>query len=440
MTKHARSVSRGRSTTKRTRTNTNETLRSKSRSKSRPVRKTRKHTTVGKSVSFNQSSTGGMYKAAEVKKNRKLDNKKKVAPKVSKEFKEKVHKALDSEMVHGSVTLIYPTGTVAATQIPANAQFAWNGANTSNNVDQHGWHFTVDYFIKCASLCFNSALMGTTTATWVPSLTNLSLSPTLTKMWIRKSWSTYKLKNNTQRVIIIQVHEIAPKAPLPANITNGVAGGVKNIAGIMTETADTLGAWDPTNQWNTALTDDYNNGAMFSTISGGPLALATTTLDTSPANSKSFKNVFKTGMIREFKMEPGQEAEFNLPGPSCIEMDSSKYWREAFLNSLQKFSRGIIMIAKNDQVSGLSVVPAFVSAGRWPSFAVNSAIAIERKDFCIFDLPESSVATTNPVNVGITYATGRRDVHVHEIIIPIATAVTSAVQFDEDNPIAAINP
>nr|WAE42740.1 MAG: capsid protein [Cressdnaviricota sp.] len=395
--------------------------------------------TVGSKSSINSSRSGGVYHSAVIKpkSGKKVAIKKKHVPKVSKKFKEMVHRANEPELVRGTHVYHYPTGGFALNSgdLANNQQAMWPGTNLG--LDQGGYSFTVDYFMKCASILFNGALTTVNASNWTPSATNVSLDPTVTKFYIRNSWSSYEIKNNTQRIITLRVFEVAPKAPQPFNCAStGTPGGVKNVAGVMTGTADALGFADPLTMYQKAIADDFVNGSLYSTCiptvtgsNSGLAAITSTILDTGVGISPSFKNNFKVGMLREFKLEPGQEAKFRVEGPNQMEFDSAKYWRESFLNSLQKWSRGIIFTLKLDVVSGESATPTFQAPGRWTLFTNDDAIGVERKDFCMIDMPESAVAVTSNTK-------GRRSAHVIDTVIPTVSSIAIAKEVLEQNPVS----
>nr|WAE43213.1 MAG: capsid protein [Cressdnaviricota sp.] len=396
-----------------------------------------------------QSTLAG-YGAQTIVGSKKLNIKKKRMPKVTKKFKLKVQRALDPNLIHGTYDLTFPQGffRMNLTTASNNTQHCFSGLGTVAGAatfpfsDLGGWSFLADEFLKAASVLWNGQV-STTGADWCALNQANQLSVFNTKMYIRNSFTTYELKNLTQRVLIIRVWEMATKAPMGYDTTGpqqkywfSSVDGAGTIA--LSAAGDLLAANHPAQNWTEGLNDDFTNSSGYRSIGATTAQLSVNTLDLNPSTSKGLKSNFKTAFLREYVMEPGEMVKFKVNGPNNMEFDFAKCWRNNAFMSIQKFSRAIFFTVKQDLAVASSVnsasAPVFIASGRVIDFNPAACLALERKDLIQLQMPETVIPAGQTSALG---KTGRRDTYVHDVLSPLPyTGHVATLNADRDNPIA----
>lgn len=410
----SRSVSRGR-TSKRSKTHRSVSIASTSRSESRSK----------SSVPSIKTDVSDGFHASVVKKGskktvRKVAIKKKKDPKVSKSFVAKVNKALTPTHAHGSYTIVYPEGRVDFTGL--NKQLVWDGSNSTNaGVPNDGiLHFTTDHFGAVASALFNQMPINFSGSCYNPTFTN-RLNIENTKFHVKNSWSTYEIKNNTQRVITLKVIECAPKRAGTYNTANAFSTQwYQNTGGgVLALVSNLVACKTPVACWTDSVGEDFENEYSFKYNNAAfSQLLSINDLHLNPSSSPTFRQVWKSALLKEVVMEPGMQFKFFVQGPSNMELDYKKYWQNGIYMNVQKFSRGILFIAHEDLTSMGAIGAA---SGRPSDTNLDSKLCIERVDHYRIDVPQQ------------IYGTERKDRYGFDVITTNIEGVPKTI--DVDNPV-----
>lgn len=451
----------------RTGTSSGYTRKRKANQSTRPrnIPGSYKITTKRKRFSKEKQSNLAGYGAQTIQGSKKLVEKKKRVPKVTKVFKEKVHRALDPNNVHGTYVALNCEGYLKLGARPLtdnNKQFVWSGLGVLASAlpgddypwpDCGGWSFLADQYLRVASILWNGATATNSASTWnLNSASNLS--PNTTKFWIRDSYTQYELKNMSQRVVTLRVFELAAKSPMGYNTQKAdnrywimpSGTGVLGLSAL----GDNLAGNHPAAAWANALGDDFQNFSAYQSIPAAQSALNVNVLDLYPTQSKSLKSVYKCAMLKEYVMEPGEQVKFKVQGPNQVEYDYQKFWKNNAFMSIQKSSRGIFFTVKEDLVCASNrlaypaqnattpipaVTPNFIGTGRLIDTISTAVIALERKDFYMLEMPETVVPTGGTAQTQASGVTGRRDAYVHDVYNNINLAgQLQTVEVDRDMP------
>lgn len=378
-------------------------------------RKTKKAKTKSKSKSHKGVSLGE-YKAGVKKLKAKGVKIKKVkVMKISKKFKKMVQKVQEEPEVKGTWQVTHSGGYVPS-KINVNEQYAWTGNHTNWDASLN---FTTDHFLTAASILFNNRNPTVGTGQYDPNQPG-QFSALNTKVKVINSYGIYRLKNNSQRVLSLEVYECKPSKV--GSYVNAVGGnGWKNVAGVITSTALTDPLSTPENEWNSALADDFASGAVRQSLSG-PAALTTSTLHNKPGYTFSLKKRWKCSKIESIKLEPGQDTSFKVQGPQEMMLNYERFWEDLWYRNIQKFTRGIMFIMRADLCGS-----TLGGGGRFPdaNFGPN-CLVIEREDHYKIVAPE------------ITNFNLKFDKIVVDQRSNVAT-VGSALDVEENNPTTIVS-
>lgn len=294
--------------------------------------------------------------------NRVRINKRPIA-KLSQRFKKAVQIAVENKgpigimnMVHGGIGLDSASFAALDNTQLVSAGSLWPTVLPSTTKLSE-WDFTVDQFVNAASMMFNGALYSTTITNGVPEY----LSPLITNRFpekngkydIKNSWIKYEMANNMLRTVNVKVYEVKSKKTRSYVMGNKAATKVWTISGtppVYSQVTNSLGVQDPIQEWANAATDDATLSSR--SIATNYSAVPINYLYNSPMQSPSFKSQFDAQVIREIKLEPGQDYNFYVQGPSNFQIDLEKCFHDTFYYNIQKYSRAIMFVCYLDLVSG----------------------------------------------------------------------------------------
>jgi len=247
------------------------------------------------------------------------------------------------------------------------------------------WNFTVDHFANAASILFNGAKMVATNFTFnQPNFVGRFAQRGLL-FTVKKSHIEYILANKSLRTIFIRVWEIAPKCQGSWNQTNN-AERWNDDGTTYTNVANTEALKDPKPEWQDAITADKNLNSRTISI-GAYNEVPMDRINNTPQKSPSFMNKFKSSVIKELRLEPGQFTKFKVNGPNEFKIDMAKYTNETTYHNVQKFSRGIIFAAQLDTLAHFND-PNFGGFSRAKPQIKNSGLLIEKKLYIKLEAPE----------------------------------------------------
>lgn len=191
------------------------------------------------------------------------------------------------------------------------------------------------------------------------------------KIMVKNSYTSYVIKNNTNRTVIMQLYECAPKF-----------------------NQDVLHDKDVYSQWQDCLADEatiYNGSTVNKKIN---LSGATVnTLYSSPFQCKKLMQRWKIEK-HEIILDPGQTYDHYMQGPQNVEYDYSKFWKpvnanfdvdNCFMNLQSKFTRQLMFTARLDLVNNGSY------GGRLGiPLSVGGGLLFEYKHFYRVSVPEQT--------------------------------------------------
>lgn len=185
---------------------------------------------------------------------------------------------------------------------------------------------------------------------------------------VLKQSATYRVRNNSGRVVTLKFYCVQPKS---IDESNGFAG------------------LNPIETWNTGLDiqDDQT------TRGENPTGVRTETLFANPKWSSQFKQRYK---IEEtiVSIEPGKEYNYKVEGPS-MEYNYAKFWQNRTFYDQQKFTKQVMVVAYNDITRTDNSL-----TGRYTDQSVNDpqSILFEQTCYIKFAIPDQTgfvVATSN---------------------------------------------
>lgn len=231
---------------------------------------------------------------------------------VSRAFKNKVHSAMEKNMIRGRFMGIN-TQQIFHPQTANNAQEInyLNSYNSANRVIQH---FDYAKILDAASVLWNDKTMALN-----PLITDAgNFSNRSTKIFCFDAKVVYHMKNNGQRRLHIRLYEVAPKADI--------------LAG------------DPVGIWGATLTfqGPANNGSNANGFSPNALYASPTIL---PDWNKQYKS-----KVTKITLDPGQECEYVLQGPQNYMYDTAKAWNGSTYYAQQKHGKYVFLVSNVDLV------------------------------------------------------------------------------------------
>lgn len=424
----------------------------------------KKMKTYGKSGNVapnDRHSIVSLTKAATRHRGKPTNFKKPKNVKVSKQFKEKVTKALSSKTVSGSWDQI-SYDTIGINSIPDNGQLCDGLASLIGN-DYSDWAFDPEDILHAASVLWNFKTDSQTSRAWnVEQNLGVSLpnpfptqeigdiaaasGPGLQrflmnmKINVKRCYEVYKLKNNTQRTVVMKIYLCAPKITgVKFKANAAIAQNAAAPASYDIESA--IG--EPRNVWRNELYKQYVTNIN---VSGADHE----TLYNSPKDCPGFNKVYKTDETT-IVLEPGQVTDYYIQGPSNFEIDYNSLFRNtaggvdhlpqpSVYQGIQKFMRYPLFTAYLDLVTdgGLS--------GRYAPTSNASqklAISVERQMKISMEMPEI-VGGAHGVNVaqntqyaGIEENNLRRDCYFRKVYSNVGPFVDGFV-VNVQNPVIPI--
>lgn len=203
------------------------------------------------------------------------------------------------------------------------------------------WDFLPEYFLDAASVLFankTSSAAGwshqsiANIGTGVPPTGGGNIYANNVQFTIKNSWVKYLYRNNTQRTVIMDLYECAPK--VQSYITNSPP----NLNGLAVPTADAL--IDPMQWWDKCLTDDFVQGLNLNNVTKSLLG-------TRPEQTTAWKKAWEYNVTRVV-LEPGASYEYFLQGPSGKDFKFSKHVKNNTFNTIQKYSRFLMPVYHMD--------------------------------------------------------------------------------------------
>jgi len=351
--------------------------------------------------------------------------------KVTKVFKDKVTKALAGKTISGSWDQIsYDILNVST--FPNNQQFVGGLGELQSN-DYSDWAFDPEDVLHAASVLWNNKADSQGSRIWNNSQ-NISYSETgflpniqtdtrlfansrfqlNTKITIKRSYEIYKLKNNTQRTIIMKIFLCAPKVEgfKQRDIAAQPGGGDAPVGSI---SESHIG--NPGQMWINELQKQ-----VFSNINVADTKVQT--LYNTPKDCPGFNKVYKTD-ITTVVLEPGQIFDYYINGPSNFTIDYNTLFRGAgavpeisYYHGIQKWMRYPLFTAYLDLVTDGAMTGHFA-----PSAAAGNrlGVCIERQMKYNLEMPESVGSHqafntgTNANLVGIVENNMRRDCYFRKV-------------------------
>lgn len=307
--------------------------------------------------------------------------------KVSKNFKNKVRKALD-DVGEGFYQKVHYTRVLR----PDSDQ---------QKNESLGLFFNPVRYAEAMSVLF-----GNMTPVEIPTPADITYGPVYsTQLYVKKSWATFEMKNSGQRTMFINIYQCRPKS-------------IDNV--------------------NSALSDWSRGLEAMNTNGMNPLAITPNTLHCKPTMSNQF-NQYWALETQKVTLGPGQTYKYTMNGPSEFKLDFSKMYHKVgssqpTLLTNQKFSREVIISYELDlvqtQLGGIGRVVTGTDQFGGLSIEYDEYFVLERPDNTGFTYPATTPAGSLQV------INGRRDVKA--IRVWTSGVAGTVVDVVEDNPVSVI--
>ena len=325
--------------------------------------------------------------------------KKKPRVKVSKHFKEALDKVNESKKYHGSKTDI----NFAALNTTVNDQQSVDGF-TELTTSYSKWDFLPEYYIDAVSCLFGGKTVSL--ANWIATSAGtlgVGVTPetatygSALKFKIINSFTRYHYKNNTPRIMTLELYECAPKK------SSYLSSSPTSLGGTVTSGAqDAL--INPAYFWNECLADEQSVGINMSNAS---YTMWGVTPSSCPAFKKQF-NVTKTVIV----LEPGSSYDHFLQGPNEFEFNYADMFSSTLFQSIQKFSRYLLPIVKVDIGGATSGVAPFGRLFHTNSITTGNIFGYQRTMHCKVEMPEMAGFSYPGTTTGYQALGWRRDPYI----------------------------
>lgn len=321
---------------------------------------------------------------------------------VSRKFKQKVHKSLEDKP-YGFYQKIHMNGV--------NFQ-GLTGVNNYQIVADLRLFFNPAQFIEAASVLFNNM-----TPVEYPGFTETGMITPIQhlNMYVKNSWVTFEIKNNSERSLNLKFFECKPQS---------------NVR---------LAEYDSIPQEWLRQLQAMNQG--LTGINNNPQAVVPGTMHADPRSCP--------GLMRKFKMHcayvnlmPGQVHKFTCQGPSNFNLNMLHYLDNTSTNDTAvkdyylatKFSRAYMLIAEPDLVS--AGAGATLRFGR---FLPDPTVATQHTDCLIYEVNEYFNIECPDLAGFLTGSTPqtlnlKRDVYVVKDFTPADVAGNDIHETTENNP------
>jgi len=340
--------------------------------------------------------------------------KKKPKVKVSKHFKAALDKVNESKKYHGSKTDI----NFAALNSTANNLQSVDSF-TELVTSYSKWDFLPEYFVDAVSCLFGNkaATVGGYIATAAGNIGTGVTPETSTygsalKFKVIDSFTRYHYKNNTPRIMTLELYECAPKRCSYLSTSPTTLGGVA-----------TAGAQDalisPASYWTACLSDEQSVGINISSAASNMWGLSPLSC---PAFKKAF-NVTKTVVV----LEPGSSYDHFLQGPNDFDFNYAEMFSATVLQNIQKFSRYLLPIIKVDLAGATAGVAPFGRLFHTNSLTTGNIFGYQRTMHCKVEMPEMTGFAYPGTTTGYQALGYRRDPYIINNW-PQATSTASGVR------------
>lgn len=380
------------------------------------------------SVSFPSDYKSGvaLTKAASRHRGKPTNHKKPKKVKVTKEFKDKVVKSLAGKTISGSWDQVSFDALRASTFL-LNQQYV-DGLGEIVNFDYSSWAFDPEDFLHAASVLWNGKADTQGGRLWsdednighsqgsAAELTDSRLSGTSRysqnqKINVKRSYEVYRLKNNTQRTIIMKIYLCAPRKTGFKNFSTEFKPPLSNAIGVV-DTFAPIG--NPGQVWVNEL-----NKQVQSNINVGSATVFT--LFNSPKDCPGFNGIYKSD-VTTIVLEPGQIYEYYINGPTNFTIDYNKLFEGQgsdpnlpIFYGIQKWMRYPLFTAY------LDLATDGVNSGHIPpsaTFGDRQAVAIERQMKFNLEMPESvgmNLGVPDAGGIGVAENNLRRDCYFRKV-------------------------
>lgn len=324
--------------------------------------------------------------------------KKKPKVKLPYGFKQKVNKALESEQVNGTWKQV-SFGTLPIVNFPINQQ-AVGGLGAFTGDWNQGWAFDPEDWLHFASVLWNDKLDSKIARSW-DSTDNLGIIEPVTtvpqdtlvdnngpqtyyqlntKLTIKNSHETYKMKNNSQRTITMALFLCAPKM---RGLKDSTVSGPLDAPAFVATSAGTSYIGNPGQQWAASMIKQKSSNILVGTA--GP-----NTLFMNPKSNPDFNATYKTD-VTYVTLEPGQEYEYFIQGPQDFTFNFKDLFHSGdsaqtpFYNGITPWMRYPLITLHLDLVSDGTIGGRLPSAGL---AAQSQSLTIERTIKAFLVMPE----------------------------------------------------
>lgn len=390
---------------------------------SKPVKKVQESGSAGVE---RESGSSSRVVAAKRFKSKGVRQKKPRSVHASKKFKSLVDSALSAKDIFGQFHTV---------------EYGFLKSITANNVQSigftllatpkpHQWDFLPEMFLDAASVLFNGKVAAQNSV-GVFSASNIGNSSGAgglvstsvannAKFTVVSSRVEYLLRNNTQHTITVHVYLCAPKVQ-----SNWISPS-ETTASPAIVIGDAL--LNPVDFWADCLNDDVALGVNVSSN------LTVNTLFCTPTMTRGFARCYKSELT-EIVLEPGQTYLYGYQGPSNLDLDFSKMYRNSVFMSLQKFSRFPMFVVRSDLIG--------TSTGSVVRSSVNNAgfgnlVAMEKRVYYKMKMPDDAGFRSSVVVAGAAagpvYLGYRRPAYSHQVWTPVPSGAN--VRVDEEVPVS----
>lgn len=340
-----------------------------------------------------------LTKAASKLKGKTTNHKKGNKVVVTKDFKDKVVKALADRTTSGSWDQI-SFDTIPISTIPLNGQ-AVNGLGELFSNDYSNWAFDPEDILHAASVLWNNKSDSQINRLWnSEGSLGVSVASTIgqnsvndlklpfaskhamnVKITVKRCYEVYKMKNESQRTITMKIYLCEPKRQ--GSMGNGPLSFPSDAFSNPTTTTVLQSIGNPGEVWASELRKQHGAGMNVNNVTPNLLYNKPTLC---PVFNKLYKADETTVVL-----EPGQVYEYFINGPTNFTFNFANFFQgtgaETIVYSgVQKFMRYPLFTAYVDLVTDGS------NAGRYPTTVASGSyqgIALERQLKLFLECPET---------------------------------------------------
>ena len=381
--------------------------KSKSRSRSFKSAKSSISNPANDALNERGGSSTGKVTVRKRKDTKRVKNRKPKSVVVSKQFKQKVNKALLPKQVSGrweqisyssmrvsdfltSQQCVYVPGLGSSGD--SGLFFDDDAYGAVGNVADYIHQLSVLWNGKTDDQSFRNVVTDGTIGRFTvinPSFglnqqpTNPSINPVDLKFTVRSHSESYRLRNNSKRTWTIDIYLCRPKKPTseyPGMIQTTTVQPIP-----LTPESPLVGS--PLQSWRIGIDMEYqlahqavNDITQFS-------------LFQKPTSIPYFNTCWKTQLTTVI-LEPGQVYDYYIQGPTNLDIDTKKCWNSGFFRDLNKFSVIPMFVCRLDMVGPLLGTSRYPTRGQ--QVGVGS-ILVERRYITKLSMPD---IVGGPIAVG----------------------------------------